>query len=247
MGLIYTKSTTAGNKNCVILDPEEALIYPFGFSDWTKIRVSMMLSYTSSSASNANMDSFGTQSIAASNERQRMFYGVKKLGSNFPAENNEPFVGLKTYGATTEVGFPTSGFDHRNPHALSYIGVHHPNGSVDGFKFDPVINQAFGLVGPVNLMSSTSLYAGLIHMYLEVVNKGQSNQQLIVRYYKEQNTNSSLQSIRNDMISAQLSDGMTIEFNDSGAPYELPDSFFIYNPIPTIRTRVFSVAAIKEE
>ncbi len=182
MGVILNKVTSGGTIKFLALSPREALQVPFGFSDWTKIRIGMMLGYTNLTEANANMDSFGSPSIVATTERDRLFYGVKKLGSSFPSENNDPFVGLKSYGANTHVDFPQTFSDHRNNHGSEiHLGVHHPNGSKDGYHFSVPLNQAYALVTPSAQNDELAGFAGFPVIYLEIVNKGQSNQKIIVR------------------------------------------------------------------
>jgi hypothetical protein len=250
MGVILNKSTTGGTIKFLALSPREALQIPFGFSDWTKIRIGMMLGYTDLTSANANMDGFGSASIVATTERDRLFYGIKKQGPTFPRENNDVFVGFKTYGANTYVDFPITFFDHRNFHGSeTHLGVHHPNGSKEGKHFEVALNAGWPLVQPSAQNDETSLFAGFPVVYLEIVNKGQSNQKIIVRYgVSDQQTDSSASNLRQRIINTSLTvDAGTLAFNQSGTPYELPDSFFIYNPIPTIRTRVFGLTVIKEE
>jgi hypothetical protein len=248
MAVIYPKSTTAGTMNAVILDPKQALVYPFGFDDWTKIRVGILISYTTPSDDNASMDSYGSPSIVAVNDRDRLYYGIKRVSSNFPRENNEVFVGLKSSGATTYIDFPAAFLDHRNGHgAFTHVGVFHPNGSVDGKAYDPVLNQAYGIVSPSSANVSTSGYAGLITWYLEIINKGKANQQLLIRQNQQQITDAGRTNVHATMISANLTTLGTFPFNLAGVPYEVPNSFFIYNPIAGVRTRVFALSALKEE
>ncbi len=252
MAEIYTKSTTVGNENCVILEPRQALIYPFGptiGSNWTKIRICMMMSHTSLSAGNANMDGFGSPSIVANNVRDRLYYGVKKIGSDFPAEVNQPFLGFRSYGANTSIDFPQTIFDQRNTYgSLIYLGVHHPNGNVEGKLYDPGPNQAYGLVFPPSSNDDLSGFAGAPVIAFEVINKGESNQKIIIRHGQTQITNSSQAGLRQHILNSDLNtSGLgTYNFNASGSPYDLPDSFFIYNPISTVRIRVFGLAVVKE-
>lgn len=247
MAVITTKTTVFGGENNIILNTKEGLYYPFGFDDWTKLRFVMMMGYTTTGADNANMDGLGTTLIAAANERQRFFYGVTRNGSGFPRENNQPFVGIKSYGAQTWASFPQSLFDQRQQHGdLTYIGVHHPNGSPEGKLFDPGINQAWSLVSPPTQFNQTSQFAGVPVIYMEIINKGQANQQMLVRYGQNRGEDNSLQGLRQAMTNTDLANLGTFAFNNAGTPYDIPNSFFFYNPISTIRLKVYGFAAIKE-
>ncbi len=247
MGVISTKSTIYGGENNLILNPKEALYYPLGFKDWTKLRFVMMMGYTKLSDDNADMDNFGNQSILASTERDRFFYGVTKNGTQFPREANQPFVGIKSYGAHTFAYFPQTIFDQRQTHGdYTYIGLHHPNGQPEGKLYNSFVSDYWTLVSPPDQFNLTSQFAGLPVIYMEILNKGQANQQMIVRYGQTRGDDNSIEGMRKSLIGTSLETLGTFSFNDSGAPYDLPDSFFIYNPIPTLRVRIYGLMAIKE-
>lgn len=245
MAVIYPKTTDAGIENCVILNPAQALMYPFSFKDWTKLRVSMTLSYTDTVEPNKQLNAFGTPSIPAASEKDRLFYGIKKLGNSFPGDNNDVFLGLKSYGNATSVSFPDAGFDFGNAHGQKIgIGVHHPNQRYDGTIFSG--GNAYSLNGPPNIFAFPAGFAGTICFYFEVIDKGLATQRLIVKSKTIQTTDTSKDALLIATTQAVLDDYGTVDFNNSGTPYDLPDSFFIYNPITAIRTRVFALTTIKE-
>lgn len=249
MGVIYTKTASAGNQNFLALSPREALAFPFPFgSDWTKIRIGMMIGYTSLTSPNASLDGFGTATLnPAVTERDRLFYGIKKMGNSFPREDNQPFVGFKSYGAQTSIDFPITLFDHRNFHGSEiHLGVHHPNNSKEGHHFNVSLNAGYNMVNPSSANNSTGTFAGFPILALDVVNKGQANQKLRVRWGQTQVGDNSLAASRFAVLNTSLTDYGELEFNNSGCPYELPDSFFIHNPIPSIRTRIFALIAVRE-
>lgn len=247
MAIISTKVISGGTANAVILDPRQAFIYPFDIGEWNKIRVGMAISFTGVSSDNQNMDSFGTPSVSVSSARDRIYYGIKPHSQNFPQENNEPFIGFRSHGNSSYITFPPNFLDHRNEHGeKGYIGVHYPNGGVEGKLYDPLANEAYGVVTPTGLADDTIAHCGIITLYLEVLNKGMANQKMIVRHARQGGTDLSLGSMKNSMMSGALVNQGTFEYNNSGAPYVLPNSFFIYSPFFGFRLKIFSVAVIKE-
>ncbi len=245
MAVIYTKTVSGGTANCVIANPRQAVIYPFDVGDWTKIKIGMALSFTQAVNPNADLEN-QTKNITASNARDRIYYGVKPYSLNFPEENNEPFVGYRTYGSNSFITFPPMFLDHRNEHGtIGYVGMHHPNGSVEGKAYDPGLNQAYGL-SPSASFDELSGYGAIIVMQLQILNKGQNNQKIHVRESRTGFTTTSQATIKSLMSTMNLSVQGTFNYNQSGTPYDLPNSFFIYLPFTDLRLRVFSLGVIKE-
>ena len=159
MAVIAEKSTSVGNLNCLLLNGGEALYYPFNTGDnWNRIRVGMMMGWTNTTSVDANMDNFGTIQInPASNESQRIYYGVQRDGPHWGRETNGYFVGYRSEGYRTYVDFPLVFASHRNDHGqTNLLGVQHPNGGFEGSTAD------FSLVSPGSSNNQLSGYAALL-------------------------------------------------------------------------------------
>lgn len=243
MAVIYTKPTSFGNENALILSPREALSYPFPFSDWTKARACMAIGYTTVNDPNDNMDGKGDFILSPPvNERDRLMYGVKPMSGKFPSENNEAFVGLKTYNGRTYISFPQTIFDQRNIHGEDvYIGVHLPTKANEA-----KIMPGFGVISPPTQNNLTSNFCGYLTLYMEIINKGTANQQMLVRFGQSQGTDTSMQGLFSRANAANLTTMGTFVYNESGVPFPVPNSFFLYNPIAGLSLRVFGLIAIKE-
>lgn len=244
MAIIYTKSTTAGPQNCVILDYRQSMYYPFKLKDWNHARFALVVSYTAATE-NSDLNNFGTQSITANQDKDRIFFGVKRYSQNYPgAESGEYFCGFKTFGAYSSISFPDVFFGGKNVHGESCtIGVSHSDGSHQGHDFDLSDLNSFVLCAP-DEFDNTSTYSALLCFDMEIVNKGQSNQQVKFKWAKQSMTDISQISVENAINGATYNDLGTLDFNFNGVPYDLPDSFFAYLPLGAVRLRVFGLDAI---
>lgn len=88
MATIFQKIT---GDNCLILDPREALIYPFNFgSEWTEIRMSMYASLCAASGDNTPPPLNTLADTSASN---KFYFGFKTNNNIFPQSPNTLFIG----------------------------------------------------------------------------------------------------------------------------------------------------------
>ncbi len=238
MATIYTKPTTVGNENCIILDYRQGLRYPFNIGDWNRIRCSMVWSYTAGN-NNDNMDGFGPALVTPNNVEDRFFFGLKKYSLKFPqADDSEYFLGLSNSGVSSFINFPVSAFGTGTEHGtIMNLGVRHPNETFSGTTLS--YSQC-----EVYQFDDTSNFAAIICFDLTLINKGLSNQKINLKYAKQSITDTSKSNIESIMGSASYTDYGDLDFNYNGVAYDSPNSFFIYTPYGNIRTRLFSLDVI---
>jgi hypothetical protein len=92
MATIFEKLPASGEK-CLILEPKEALVYPFNFGEWSDISLSMAVSLTSATDNNAFPT--GEASLASTSPLSSFLIGLYS-GDNFnlPCSANTSFVGI---------------------------------------------------------------------------------------------------------------------------------------------------------
>jgi len=91
MATIFEKLPASGEK-CLILEPREALIYPFDLGNWTQLRMSAAVSFTSTTDDNSFITS---ETVSSSNSpRGSMYWGLYSGGGNLPFSNTSSFVGF---------------------------------------------------------------------------------------------------------------------------------------------------------
>lgn len=243
---IYAKPTdNATTSKCVILDAKLGMRYPFHIMDWTHIRVGMAISWTRS-GNNDNLDNNGTFTIVNNTDVDRFHFGVMQYSTKFPADDSgKYFVGLKTFGTNSYVSFPWSLISGTTGMGDTLkIGVSHKDGVQE--------NVAGSNFWAQNSASWDDVYGycAIFCLDLEIVNKGQANQQIIVKYNNQgigsgaaaANTQNNIQTVMNSM--SYFTAG-TFDFQSGGVPYDLPDCVFLYSPVADARLRVFGINVIR--
>jgi hypothetical protein len=247
MGHIFTKSTTVGNEKALVLDVREGFRYPFKIEDWTRMKFAMCWSYTGTSTDNTNMDGYGDAQITANSPRDRFYIGVKKYSTKFPGEDDSEYLlGVSSSGAFSYIGFPVAFFNPAVSHGeYTDVGVKHPDGTYAGeHKWYGSVGAFSGPNSPA--FDDTSDFGIRAAFDVTIINKGQANQQISVKYAKDNLlTNTSRTSLENYINTATYTDLGTLDFNNASGPYTLPDSFFMYLPFGTARLRVFALQAIR--
>lgn len=88
MATIFQKIT---GDNCLILDPREALVYPFSFGgQWTEVRMAMFVSLCSSNGDNTPPP---FSIISDSSPSNKFYFGFKTNNNIFPQTPNTLYVG----------------------------------------------------------------------------------------------------------------------------------------------------------
>ena len=91
MATIFEKLPASGEK-CSILDVKEALIYPFDFGDWSEIRASVALSFTSPSSDNSPITA--ETGSSSTSPKTSMFIGLYSGAGDLPFNSGTSFVGF---------------------------------------------------------------------------------------------------------------------------------------------------------
>lgn len=238
----------------LILDPREALIYPFPFGDWTTIRVGFFYSLTANTG-DGNVITFpnganGLSTVDVLSPRDRMYFGIKSANETFPGEG-EPYAGLVCFNDQTKVSaewngssFINSRFQAFNPNTAYGFGAVQAN---DTKSY--VANGDAGIPMPhVSTMIDSTAYAGFYAFTFQILNKGTASQQITVSKYTigaNGVTDTSNDNLKALMLSQPYVSTATVDFNLSGVPYSLPDAVFLYLPFGNVRLRIHSVGAVR--
>lgn len=240
MAVIYGKTNNVPiTRKAIALGPREALDYTFDLEPWNIIKVGFIFSFVDPN-SPQNAGASGTLSV--SNLRDNAFIGLRRYDPlKFPIENNTPLVGWKTgLSANTNTFFESGSPFHIWTHRIEQTkcGVHHPNGTSDSAAldyFDTACNEG-----------TTVTYSKPFVLYFEIVNKGLANQQVIVKRAEGTGSNDTTQAaIQSYMNNAVFTDVGTFPYNQSGTPYDLPNSMFFYLPWTTVVPGIHNIAVQK--
>lgn len=208
MATIFNKIPASGEK-CVILDPREALVYPLNFGDWTEIRVSAAVSFTSLTNDNGIMPSGYV--AASTNSKNSFLFGLMSgVDGALPFEAGTAYVGV---GNRTGKYLETTVRSNGSCFASITInsGISPTNGSIDngklidgfsswnGFFTDaPLLSSAGGILNsvkyfsigggtatspaPIMTFTESTGYCKIIGARFEVNNKGQTGQRFSVGF-----------------------------------------------------------------
>ncbi len=244
MAIIYPKETTLGVKNCLILSPRDALSFPFNIGEWETARFAFYVSSTSATNENNNLIEYN-ESFPLDSVFDRVFMGVRPLSKQFPFINNDYFLGISNSNSWefSRFYFQYSGYEGFNILNVPFQ-LMAPNGSVIIPDFTQSANRDFNLTETSNDSSS---FCALVIFEAKIINKGLPNQQVKLRFKKENGvTDTSSAALQQKILSIDFgSSNQTIDFNNSGTPYTPPDSFFIYTPFANLRLRIHNIAAMK--
>lgn len=99
MAKIYTKSTTLGNENCLILNGREGVTYPLPFKNASRIKIGMFFSVVPATNDNATIvSSTYNETLPNITARDKFYFGLKKSQStDMPGENGEYFWGSRSH------------------------------------------------------------------------------------------------------------------------------------------------------
>ncbi len=247
MAVIFGKTTNEpATRKAVASIGREVIDYTFELEPWNIIKVGFFYGFVNPSSPS---DAGSAADLAIANLRDNAMIGLRRYDvSKFPLENNTPFVGWKTTSASTQNQMFNSGspfFSWTHQILNTRYGVFHPNGIVEG---EAESTQNSGTAFSTNCNEgATSLFARFQCMYFEVINKGQPNQQILLKKGAGANavtvtTQAALQTAMNS-VSYSYSD--TLNFNASGVPYDLPNSMFFYLPWTTVGNCIHNICVQK--
>jgi hypothetical protein len=254
MAKIYDKPLSVGEDRTLILNSREALLYPFPFKDWNIIRIGAWVSFTNVSSDNVDIGTaFGTNvfSVLVSHISDRLMWGVKPNSSNFPVEDNQPFLGLFSAGTQSDISMGYSAFPGSitlggpSPAQMNY-GTIHSNNTM-GPASSGIIAGAVVGNPPANTMGDTSQFCFFFGLVLSINNKGLTNQTVnISSSFATLNTSDTGDaSLKDAMLNATYTDMGMADWNLSGTPYVLPDSLFFYMPFSNVRLRLHNMGVLR--
>jgi hypothetical protein len=255
---IYTKVTTLGSDDCIILDAKNSFKkqFPMG-DDWTHICVGSFISYTASlTQPNIGIPDINSLTSAGNTKDTYSYIGASRweaADSFLPetgvntADATESYIGyrFKTYtgtqlgrtGTATTGGMIGNRYDS-NATVNGYFQVPTPQSSSDAVW---VFGEEDGMARP----SEFAFYIGF-NLY-----KSSSSTNLAIKHGTSGTvgiTDVSLDNLRNVIDTNVITSSSNAYLNlvDYGAvPIGYPDSFFFYNAFPNARMRIHAMAVKK--
>lgn len=88
-------------KNSLVLNPREALSYPFNVGNWTELRIGML--YTMVAGTSFNLV-YGPETVVNNSISNRFFYGIKNSSNlDFPGNSGVSFIGLSNLSSAASI------------------------------------------------------------------------------------------------------------------------------------------------
>lgn len=250
MAVIYPKQTTYGTKNALVLNPREALIYPFDIgNDWTRIRYGFVLAGTPTGDPqyNGNMGNTSTPyNVAVDDAYTKYYLGLKREGTGFATTDGDYFIGLSSSPDTMDTWMLNGSLWNR-----AAFGINYKNGLFSGIS---TYNANFQYGNNI-IPTGNSAFASFYSFELKVKDKGLPTQSMEFRGINTNGwygaiTDTSKDNLYNLMLSTSYVgyDSYhtgSFDFHTSNVPYELPNAFFFYVPHSNAHLKIYNVAVVK--
>ena len=260
-GTIYTKtidpSVQDGIDKNLIIQPNYAYQKKFGFGDdWNEIKIGMFLSYTNS-VTNDNAAFVNGQSNVFSgntNNDTYSYFGIieDSVTKFLPGDSGGgSFIGRRWNTINDIKPTDAGGGDNAilSDSRRLYLSTNNDVNQIDTYSTRDDNSTFYSSF----YTETTTNFSGYTAMNISIINKGLSNQSVEItvsggkakwpdNVYTDISLNN-LKSLIND--SARDFTTITLDFNDSGTPLNIPDSLFFYNAFLKIRPRIHAIAVKK--
>jgi len=249
MAVIYPKLTAYGTKNTLVLNPREALVYPFDIGDdWTRIRYGFVLSATQTGAVDYNGDmggDAGPYSVAVEDAYSKYYLGLKRQGTGFATTDGDFFVGW-----SSSPDSPNTWMLNGTHWNRASFGVSYKNGVFSGLS---TYSSSFTVGNNINPTGQSS-FAQFFSFEITINDRGLPTQSLTFRGGNANGdmgtlTDTSKENLFNKMLTVSYVGNATqtgtVDFHTSNIPYELPNAFFFYTPQPNAQLKIHNLVVVK--
>jgi hypothetical protein len=233
--IIYQSSNT---ENLLLLGVRESFVRPLNLGTWNQVRVGMLFNYTSATGDSGSVT---LETVSVLSNSDRIYFGLKSDGSDFPGTSGTNFIGAMTVttssmASTARAGQTVSSVTHMFAGASSgSAGIYAPT-SGTGTTTSIETNNA---------ISNTAFYG----LKLVLQNSGSDSQNVAISYKK---LTASAGTSLNDLHSKLVTDDTGWASLPSGSgtvPWttgiSLPDNFYVYFPFYNNRVRLSCVEVAK--
>jgi hypothetical protein len=249
--IIYQKPSTSDRT--VILGTRSALNRPMNLVNssgqpWTEVRLGMFFSIISSTSDNASPVAEELTQVPGSHTN-RVTIGLKDSSQIFPGNPGSSFIGIMTSGSATHNSYAGSyplynweaygaASGNANQRCIG-IGIHGTasfEGTAQQISFKSSSNPA-----------GTILYGGAYGVKINILNRGASNQSVVISGSTHQPYNGGYTTAELQSWLTTPNNGWTgmgaFPWNDGVSARAIPDSFYLYSPFNLSRFRVSVLGA----
>lgn len=257
MSTIFEKLPASGEK-CLILEPREALVYPFSVGDWNQLRLGMFISTCGINGDNSL--SSDNDVVGPVSKKEYMYLGLAYVsGATLPYSSGFNFIGtanaLAGGGAYTNILFRddaiVNGFG-TSLHVLSTIDTSY---QINSTSYNAIGTPA--AASRIRLSSyaqrtGASSYGAFYGINYTINDKGLVSQSFTCSSSSSAGiTNMSIDNLRSFITTQPNSVPSVTGYRwvtplaDTGTPLPLPNNIFLYFPFLNNRIRIHAITVEK--
>lgn len=238
MPTIYQKIV---GDNTLVLDARQAFVRQIDTGsqiEWTDLRIGMYCAGVDTGSDN-NTGGFNENVGSQNNPINRLVFGLKDGGPDFPGSGSAVFVGMMTSGSTN-----TSKLTYQYNPYYPYIGSDTSKMFNIGYNAGTKVgesNGSFTFGSPIlTNVAGTSTYHAAWGVRFLVNNRGLSTQTISLYGMSQGDsppdyTSANLRSWLGSQSQTSLG---TIAWNNGATAYAIPNNFFVYMPFNGIKLRI---------
>jgi hypothetical protein len=240
MAKIYQKTIASGTDKCLILDPREALLYPFNIGTWTEARLGFLISVTSAASDNS-ADAQSISSVIMDSAANHFAFGIKDSSETLPRLAGSQFWGASSIINGTTLS--TSG----NPYTGANLGVIATNGAS--------VSVPSATMGASNYLlaqgGGTTLFCQLLALKMQITDLGGATQSVSISGANPSTAQSvpSIVNMRALLAGTSFSSGTSaitnLAWHDNGVPRPIPNTIFARMPFGNGRLRIHAIVIEK--
>lgn len=244
MATVFLKNPSSGSK-ALILDPREAVVYPFGFTGYSEIRMGAFISFSSSGSDIGQYSNENTTVNFSTNKYNNVFIGVKDSGLNAPLESGQ-YIGTFSSTTGTLIKLDSGNSIISDNFSTLSIGAAERN-------FTGVLNNNSSHVvnlPSINQVTGNTGYAMFYGIGARFFNIGTTGQSFSGFSMKDTTpiTNVSISNLQNKILNPATTTFAPEQFFTSGltgggGALPLPNSVYIYSPFLNNRIIIHSLIA----
>jgi hypothetical protein len=229
---------SANNENLLLLNSRESFVRPLDLGVWNEVRVGMLFNFTNNTADSGSIN---LETVSVLSNSDRIYFGLKSDGSDFPGTSGTNFIGAMTVTTSSMVSTARAG---QTVSSVTHMFAGASSGSAGIYA--PISGTGTTTSIETNNATTNTAFYGL---KLVLQNSGSESQNVAISYKK---LTASAGSSSYDLHSKLVTDdtGWALLPSGSGTvPWAtgipLPDNFYVYFPFYNNRVRLTYIEVAK--
>jgi hypothetical protein len=233
------------NDNVLILSPREALYREFNVGQWTELRIGMLYTMVTDTSDTA----LPSDQVYYLSDTDRIYFGIKSSGSNFPGTGNADFIGATTITGSSLYVTTTGGLSGTTnasyPYYSLFLGASSASNAISTLGTFAINAN----LGPFSFPFSVGATCGFYGLKYVLENSGSADQRIIVSYKGNASTATSSAALYSTLVNNTSWNAMANNQLYSTASWAtgipLPNTFYAYLPFYKARLRMTAMQIVK--